>query len=176
MSQTLFQKKICMLGRFGVGKTSLTRRFVYQKFDDSYLSTIGVKVNQKLLSPIETAGGKIVQFNFLIWDIEGIEDKPARPVSNYFIGAAAAILVGDMTRKDTLEDLPEIAARFRKASPQAKLVVAGNKTDLINGDSTSLEVLSNVAGQMECEFFVTSAKTGDKVEECFQKIGLLLAE
>lgn len=172
----LLQKKICMLGRFGVGKTSLTRRFVYEKFDDAYLSTIGVKVNQKLLPPVKASSGEMVQHNFLIWDIEGIEESPTRPVSNYFIGASGAIVVCDLTRPDTIEALQDIIGRFRKVCPSAAMLIAGNKSDLVEEGAPAFSLLAEKAQQLELDFFVTSARQGDQVEACFQKIGLLLAE
>ncbi|MBN1363277.1 MAG: hypothetical protein JW976_00580, partial [Syntrophaceae bacterium] len=66
-------QKICLVGIFASGKTSLIRRFVFNQFDEKYLSTIGVRVSQKLLSPLESKSKKLIQINFLIWDIEGLE-------------------------------------------------------------------------------------------------------
>ena len=58
-------KKICLLGDFAVGKTSLVRRFVDNQFSDTYLSTIGVKISRKLLSVEENHTLQII-----IWDLE----------------------------------------------------------------------------------------------------------
>ncbi|HNO94753.1 MAG TPA: hypothetical protein PKJ84_11315, partial [Anaerolineales bacterium] len=62
---TTIQKKICLLGDFGVGKTSLVQRFVEGRFDDKYLSTMGVKISRKTL---KRSYGKL---NLLIWDVAG---------------------------------------------------------------------------------------------------------
>ena len=70
----LIKKKICLLGAFAVGKTSLVERFVYDRFDEKYLTTIGEKISQKLLPPVQdTRSGQLCQHNVLIWDIAGLE-------------------------------------------------------------------------------------------------------
>ena len=102
MTAELINKKICLIGVFGVGKTSLINRFVYDRFDESYLSTIGVKISQKILSPIQTKDGKFRQFNFIVWDIEGFEED-INPNRNFFLGAAGALLIGDLTRLESIK-------------------------------------------------------------------------
>ena len=92
----MLQKKICLLGAFGVGKTSLTRRYVSSIFSDQYLTTVGVKIDKKALS----VGANEV--NLLIWDIAGEDDINAVRTS-YLRGAAGYLLVVDVTRAQTLE-------------------------------------------------------------------------
>ena len=89
----IIQKKICLLGEFAVGKTSLIRRYVEDKFSDKYLSSIGVKVSRKNVE----LGDDTVKL--LIWDLAGGEDYTQ---SSYLMGAAGALLVCDVTRADTL--------------------------------------------------------------------------
>ena len=82
------KKKICLLGPFAVGKTCLVERFVYDRFDERYLTTIGVKISQKLLSPVEDPkSGQHIQYSFLVWDIAGM-DKFDGVVENYYRGSA----------------------------------------------------------------------------------------
>ena len=64
-------KKICLVGDFGVGKTSLIRRFVDKQFSDKYLSTVGVKISRKLIELSETESQKAEEIQLIIWDIEG---------------------------------------------------------------------------------------------------------
>lgn len=175
MSTLQLHKKICLLGTFGVGKTSLVRRFVYDKYEDTYKSTIGVKVSQKRLAPLENSRREMVQFTFLVWDIEGVE-KATPQVTNYLTGAHGFLLVGDLTRVETLEALPAIAGFARKIAPPAPLVLAGNKTDLIADGSEAAAVLAEVADRLAAPFLLTSAKDGRNVEECFTELGLLIAE
>ena len=91
----MLQKKICLLGAFGVGKTSLTRRFVDSIFSDTYLTTVGVKIDKKTVA----VNGNTV--NLLIWDIAG-EDEVSAVRTSYLRGAAGYLLVVDVTRAQTL--------------------------------------------------------------------------
>ncbi len=173
MSNLLLQKKICMLGMFGVGKTSLTDRFVHNRFDDSYLSTIGVKVSRKRLPPAALSAGKMVQLSLLIWDIEGAE-TPGKVISNYFHGAAGALVVTDLTRPESMDVVPFMVHNFLKIAPGAKIVLVGNKADLLPDPSGMVTPLENLATDFDSPIFITSAKTGLNVEESFQQLGRLI--
>lgn len=177
MTTKLINKKICLLGVFGVGKTSLINRFVHDRFDETYISTIGVKVSQKIQSPIENKKGKLLQFNFIIWDIEGFEED-YKPNNNFFIGAAGAIIVADLTRNETIAKIPAIIEIFQKASPDAHIILAANKTDALDADlrSKAAEPLKRFAKEQPFPLLYTSAKTGENVENCFIKLGELLAD
>lgn len=164
-----------MLGAFGVGKTSLTRRFVYDIFDDSYLSTIGVKVSQKILAPLTLPDGKMVQYKFLIWDIEGFEQASLQ-MNSYLTGASGALLICDLTRPDTIQLLSEVQAALLKVAPAASIMVVGNKSDAVGQDSPIRNDLVDLATQIKAPFEFSSAKTGQNVEESFSKLGLLLAQ
>jgi len=168
-------KKICLLGIFGVGKTSLIQRFVYNRFDDAYLSTIGVKVTQKITSPYEDSSGKLKQFNFLIWDIEGFEENQ-NSTNNYYLGAAGAIVVSDLTRKGTIEKIPLIIEQFFQVSPEAKIVLVGNKLDLVKQNSEEIKLLKNQTEELNYKLFLSSAKTGESVENTFNHLGQLFLE
>lgn len=175
MNTLQLHKKICLLGTFGVGKTSLVRRFVYNKYEDTYQSTIGVKVSQKRLPPLENSRKELVQFNFLVWDIEGVE-KATPQVNNYLVGAHGFLLVGDLTRMETIEALPIIAGFARKIAPRAPLLLAGNKADLVPDGDESAAALGKVADHLSAPNLLTSAKDSRNVEACFMQLGLLIAE
>ena len=99
---SIISKKICLVGDFSVGKTSLIRRFVENKFSDRYLSTVGVKISRKSIE-VETAiASQLV--NLLIWDIEG-QTKFQSIATSYLKGASGSIIVADITRPETLEHL-----------------------------------------------------------------------
>ena len=70
-AQRSLSAKVCLLGSFAVGKTSLVRRFVHDRFDDTYISTIGVKVSRKTLMVAREEGA--VELNLLLWDLAGAE-------------------------------------------------------------------------------------------------------
>src|SRR3989304_6738157 len=118
----LIQKKVCMLGDFAVGKRSLVRRFVEGRFDDKYLSSIGVKISRKTL----VRGDH--RLDLIIWDLAGCENfihlQPA-----YLQGAAGALVVCDLTRRDTLQNLSDYCQQFLMINPSAAVVYLGNKGD-----------------------------------------------
>ncbi|HPG38849.1 MAG TPA: Rab family GTPase [bacterium] len=163
-------RKICLLGMYATGKTSLIRRYVHNIFDEKYLSTIGVNVSQKLLPPLETSNNKIVQFNFLIWDIEGI-DRNNKLQKNYYAGSSGAIVVGDLTRKESFEVINGLLSDFSTICPEALIVLAGNKKDLLIENTDHPQRLKELAAQKKADYLLTSAKTGENVDELF----LLLA-
>ena len=175
MNTLQLHKKICLLGTFGVGKTSLVRRFVYDKYDDEYKSTIGAKVSQKRLVPLENSRKELIQFNFLVWDIEGVE-KATPQVNHYLLGAHGFLLIGDLTREETIGALPAISEFARKIAPGAPLVLAGNKADLAPDGSHTAAVLAEVADRFSAPYLLTSVKDGRNVEDCFTQLGLLIAE
>ena len=171
------KKKICLLGSFAVGKTSLIERFVYDRFDEKYLTTIGVKISQKALPPVEGPNsGQMIQHTFLVWDIAGLE-KFDSMVMNYFRGAAGALVVADLTRPETIEHISEICDRFKSISPDAVVIVLGNKLDIFNEDKKTLSALRSKATDYKTDLILTSAKSGERVEQAFmslsQKIGCL---
>ena len=170
------KKKICLLGAFAVGKTSLFERFVNNRFDEKYLTTIGVKVSQKILPPIQKQqDGQMIQHTFLIWDIAGL-DKFDRVALNYFRGAAGALAVADLTRPETIDDLNAYCQKFLSVNPCATVVVLGNKRDIFQRDTKTLQNLQKTAAAYSTESILTSAKTGEQVENAFlllsKKLGI----
>ncbi len=157
----IIQKKICMLGDFAAGKTSLVRRFVEGRFDDRYLSTIGVKVSRRKMA---LADGQEV--HLLIWDLAGSEEFVGVQ-QNYLRGAAGAVLVCDLTRQSTLESLEKYAQRLSTVSPGVPIVLLGNKNDLVDARQISDGNLETVAQNLRTTWFTTSAKTGENVERAF---------
>jgi len=161
---SLIKKKICLLGDVGVGKTSMIRRFVENLFDDSYLSTIGVKVSQKNISL--TASSEIL---LMIWDVEGA-GYAGDINTNYMAGASGAIIVSDLTRLQTIDVCEDIVTSFRKINPQAPILFAGNKYDLVTVKHPGYILFNEKAEELKVPFYYTSAKTGQNVEDCFNHI------
>lgn len=159
----MLKKKICMLGAYGVGKTSLIRNFVYSIFEDRYHSTVGVKIDKKVVD----IGDQTIEF--LLWDIAGEDERFTVPVS-YLRGASGYLLVIDGTRKDTFEKALDLQRRTEEAIGRIPFLVAINKTDLDNIwelDQNTLDALDN----MKWRFLKTSAKLGTGVNEAFYKLG-----
>jgi small GTP-binding protein len=165
---SLLQKKVCLLGDFAVGKTSLVRRFIEGIFDDKYLSTIGAKVDRKTLR-LET-NGDAAELSMLIWDLAGGE-KFDRVMSSYYRGAAGAVLVCDLTRAETLSSLTRYINDFWGINPHTPLVMVGNKADLVEQQVITPANLAAVAGEYRLPWFTSSAKTGENVEALFATLG-----
>ena len=173
---TVLKKKICLIGSFAVGKTSLVERFVNNRFEEKYLTTIGVKVSEKLLPPLhDSRTGESIQHTFLIWDIAGLE-KFDSVGTHYFRGAAGALAVADLTRSDTISDLYSLCKKFIEINPDACLQVIGNKADLIDDVSSVRPELERVAESFASQLSITSAKTGENVEKAFMNLSHRLVE
>jgi len=165
-----------MLGSFGVGKTSLVHRFVYNKFDEKYLSTIGVQISQRQISPVENSYcGGIEQIKLILWDIAHIE-KFNEVIKNYFRGSHAAIVVFDVTRSQTVEETDVFLKPYLEINPKSKLFFVGNKIDLVDKDAIDMEQLLRLPKAYKASFILTSAKTSENVERMFTKLGTLLLE
>ena len=119
-----------MVGHFGVGKTSMVKQFVHQKFSEKYMSTIGVKVDKKVIRIEE------IDLTLLLWDIEGNGDLTGLPKS-YFLGASGLIYVYDLTRPLTFVSVKESLGYLQSLVPKIKIKIAGNKADLL--DAAALE-------------------------------------
>lgn len=163
--QRVIQRKVCLLGAFAVGKTSLIRKYVEGCFDDKYLSTIGVKISRK---PVQLEGGALT---FILWDLAGSEEYNGVQTS-YLQGAAGGIIVCDVTRAETVEAWRRYTLRLREVNPQARIVLVANKVDLVESRVVTEEDLH--AAALACtlddvtpEVLLTSAKTGENVEAAF---------
>jgi len=163
----LIQKKICLLGGFAVGKTSLIRQFTEGNFDDKYLSTIGVKISRK---PLQRADHTL---NLLIWDLAG-GDKFTKQSANYLRGAVGAIIVCDLTRPDTLAYLSEYMEQMHAVNPNAAIVFACNKADLITERAIGDVELETAVSPTNTPYLLTSAKTGENVEAAFELLADLI--
>ncbi len=164
-------KKVCLLGDFAVGKTSLVRRFVYNLFEDKYFSTIGVKVSRKVVAV--PRGDEIIELTLMLWDLAGSEEFDDVRIS-YMRGATGAVAVCDLTRPETLASLHDYAQTLRRVSPQAQLILAANKVDLADQAGASAEQVRELAAQLAAPYYLTSAKNGAQVETLFRHLGRLL--
>lgn len=157
------QKKVCLLGDFAVGKTSLTRRFVESRFDDRYLSTLGVKISRRSMMGTSTS------FNLLIWDLAGGDDY-SHVQSSYLTGAKGALLVCDVTRPETLDTVRYYKKQLTDVIGDVSIIILANKVDLTEARQVSDEQLDNLAEEINCQWMPTSAKTGQNVEEAFKSL------
>ncbi len=161
-------KKVCMLGTFAVGKTSLVRQFVHSTFIDDYLSTIGVQMSNKTVNVDIPGTGKTREVKLILWDLSHVEKFDAA-VKAHLHGSHAAIVVFDLTRPQTFSEYEDMLHGYLESNPDSKLVFAGNKTD-VSTDDASRQEISQVAEKFGCPVFFTSAKTSDNVEALFQTV------
>ncbi len=169
--QTLeFEKKILLIGEGSVGKTSLVRRFVIDKFDDKYIMTIGTKTSRKPMSFTFQPEQLQLELQLDIWDILG-QSGMERAHRVYFKGAEAFILVFDGTRRDTFDSLIYWAKTVVELCGSIPGVLAANKVDLRESFQVTPEEVEAMAKQLNLTLMYTSAKTGENVEEAFRKVG-----
>ena len=164
----MIQKKVCMLGTFAVGKTSLVRRFVESIYSDKYHTTIGVKIDKKLVQ-LENS-----ELMLILWDIEGTETEFELRKS-YLRGAAGYLLVADGTRQDTLYKALALQTRVEEIIGSLPFLLLMNKADLADQWSIS-ERETTALKEKSWEVIQTSAKTGLGVEEAFHSLAKKLAE
>ncbi|NHI91509.1 MAG: GTP-binding protein [Candidatus Lokiarchaeota archaeon] len=159
--------KLVFLGDEGVGKSSLIVRYVKNTFSNKYISTLGVDFLTKELKFDEVGLVKLI-----IWDIGG-QETWKKKLNLYLKGSDGAVIVVDLTRKQTLDDLKFWFGALEKYAPNIPRILVGNKTDLNNQRKISSDDLNN---KSTIKKFETSAKTGDTVEKIFIEISEMMVE
>ena len=161
------QKKICMVGGFSVGKTSLVERFVQSVFSETYLTTVGVKIDKKTVNLPD----RIV--NLILWDLAGEDDISSLRMS-YLRGSAGYVLVADGTRPATLEVALALRRRVEAEFGPLPFVLLLNKNDLQEEWAIRDE---EVEGLRQEGWWVrsTSARTGEGVDDAFGALAERLA-
>ncbi|MHA2472445.1 MAG: Rab family GTPase [Promethearchaeota archaeon] len=152
MTETDFKFKICLLGETSVGKTSLVYRFIENKFREDYKSTLGVNILQKLLEIDDNS----VSTN--IWDLGGQENF-RRLRKLYLDGSMGALVIFDLTNRESFEKLGSWIKDFRGQRGEKPFCLIGNKSK-----------------EHGVEFIITSAKTGENVEEAFVNLAKKVLE
>jgi small GTP-binding protein len=162
------KKKICMLGSYGVGKTSLVARFVHSMFADKYHTTVGVKIDKKIVA----VDGKEV--TLVLWDMAGEED--GAPVKlNQVRDTSGYLLVADGTRSRTLEVARSIQQRVEAEVGTRPFLLLVNKADLRETWETPDSTWSELTGE-GWTVLETSAKSGQQVEEAFLSLTARMLE
>lgn len=162
----MIKKKIVMLGSFAVGKTSLVQRFVNSIFSEKYQTTIGVKIDQKVVTVNKT------DVNLLLWDLHG-EDDYQKIKRTYLMGASGCFIVIDGTRKATFQIANELIETVVSTIPNSAIVILINKSDLKDEWDISEKDIDSLKNR-GYEIIETSAKTNEAVEMAFIKIAQLM--
>jgi len=167
---TPLTSKVCVVGDFAVGKTSVVERFVTNQFSEKYLSTVGVKIDTK---EIDFPALGIVH-KLVIWDVAGADEFGPKEIA-YLRGASGFIYVADGTRPDTLTAIEHLHSQITGKYGAAPMVLLINKRDLTHDWTVSdeyLDALSKSYGKV----YRTSAKTGDDVEQAITRLAELIID
>jgi small GTP-binding protein len=158
------QKKICMLGGFSVGKTSLVKRYVHSVFSETYLTTVGVKIDKKTVDLADKT------VNLILWDLAGEDDINSFRITN-LRGAAGYVLVADGTRPSTLDVALSLRERVEAECGPLPFVMLLNKSDLKEQWAVSD---TELAGLRERGWWVqpSSARTGENVDDAFKDLAV----
>lgn len=160
----MLQKKICLLGAFAVGKTSLIMRYVDSIFSDKYHTSVGVKIDKKQLTVDEQ------DVTLMIWDLAG-QDDLTRLRTSYLRGAAGYIVVADGTRPFSLETAINMHKEAREYTGDVPFILALNKSDLQEDGKWKVDPEKIAILEKEgAEIVLTSAKDNENVEAIFQKL------
>ncbi len=162
----MISKKVCMLGGYSVGKTSLVDQYVNSFFSDKYLSTVGVKISKKNLS---IAGEDM---GLVLWDMEG-KDIFSNINLSYLRGAMGFFAVADGTRKETLDTALALRKTAIEVAGEIPYCILLNKTDLQDQWEVTDAMLTEAIDQ-GVDIFRTSAKTGEGVDEAFTALARMM--
>jgi small GTP-binding protein len=164
----MLQKKICMVGAFATGKTSLVARFVTSIFSEQYQTTVGVKIDKKTVN----VDGR--ELNLILWDLHG-EDEFQKLRMSYLRGSSGYLLVVDGTRHTTFDKACELQKRVADTLGKVPFILVMNKFDL----TEEWEIDVNEINELIAQGWIvikTSAKTGMGVEEIFQTLAKKMLE
>jgi len=154
--------EIILTGSFGVGKSSIYNRFIYNEYSNKYYGTLGVRANEKILE----VGG--AECKFKVWDIAGEVSQEKVPKS-YFHTPTIIVYVIDLNRSFGLEKIPADLEYLKGLSDDKKIYVIGNKIDLVEKQTIDQLLVDNPW----LDFFsITSAKTGENISELFSSIAM----
>jgi small GTP-binding protein len=167
-------KKMLVLGDGAVGKTSLIRRFVLDRFDDKYIVTIGTKTSAKSLQiPV---GREIMDLKLQIWDILG--QKGFTKLHNTsFKGTNGVFMVADVTKKKSLLSIESYwLPKVHHLVGNVPFVILANKSDLIKSAEFTYEDLREFGARLKVPFYLTSARNGKNVKQAFYSLGIKMLE
>lgn len=164
----MIQKKICMVGAFGTGKTSLVAQFVHSIYSEVYQTTVGVKIDKKVIQ----VNGQ--DMTLILWDLYGEDDFQKLRLS-YLRGSSGYFLVVDGTRRETLDKAYALQSKVETAIGSVPFVLLLNKVDLQDDWDLEDEAIAE-ATDKGWTVIKSSAKTGLGVEEAFLTLSKQMLE
>ncbi len=164
--EKVFRYKMILFGNSGVGKSALVERFVNDRFEDSYLSTLGYNVYEKWI----THEGNSV--SLMIYDIGG-QERFTELRRKYAQGANTAFIVYDITDEQSFSNLINWKKDILDFTGEIPFIIVGNKNDLEDARKIPKEFAMKFATELGAlKFFETSAKTGEGVEDAFKQLAI----
>lgn len=166
-----YVKKIVLIGDESVGKTSMIRRFVLDRFDDRYISTLGTKVTKRNLTIRESTA--IYNITFMIWDVMG-QKRFEKIQSVAFKNSHGGFIVCDVTKNQSYEHMEVWLDLLYRVTRDIPLVFLANKVDLVDQRVVDEQNIQDLANKYGVPFYFTSAKTGENVNKAFFALGKLM--
>ena len=163
----MINKKICMIGAFSVGKTSLVEKYVRSIFSDKYLSTVGLKISKKQLNVDDK------DVSLVLWDMEGKDDFMDLNMS-YLRGSMGFLAVADLTRMETVDVALQIRRVALELLGNIPNILLLNKSDLPDWEFSEQQIEALRASGVE--IMLTSAKENIGVEEAFYTLAKQMLE
>jgi len=160
--------KICVIGDGATGKTSLIKRFTQGSFNKDYIKTLGAQFSK--FEKIMEFEGKNIRARLFFWDIAAqSEFKFMRPT--FYNGAKAIIVVYDLTRKETFDNIRQWIDDISQYCGKLPTVCFANKSDLVDEATYDVSEITNLSKELDfMEYYLTSAKTGKHVQDAFNAI------
>lgn len=188
--------KLVCIGDSGCGKSSLTIRLCEGRFSPHHDVTIGVEFGSRIVPvgpphskppappattdglpepPRDASSGPQKHMKLSLWDTAGQETYKS-VTRSYFRGASGALLVFDLSRKQTFQHVTDWLSDLRQiAEPDIVVILVGNKADLTQQEENKREVTKEEAEEWAkrngvMEYVETSAKSGENVENAFMRV------
>ena len=159
--------KILLIGDSFVGKTSLLLKYCDGEFPEAHMATIGVEFKDKIISLDQK------QIKLQIWDTSG-QERFRSITQNFYRNADGILFVFDVTNKESFEHIKDWIMDSQVENSDIKRILVANKIDLINNRVVDKTIIEKLAENKNMNYFETSAKTGENVEQIFKEIGALI--
>ena len=156
--------RLSFLGDSGVGKTCIINKYLYDKFSETHNSSIGLEKNEKKLKMNDGNELKVI-----IWDTAG-QERFKSMSTNTVKGAQGIVLVFDIAKKSTFDNLPKWIKEIKEIKDNIPIVIFGNKCDLVEEIDVDNDEAMNFAKDNDMEYFETSAKKNINIENGFKNI------